>query len=440
MPIFSSTSAWQQAYDRDSSKLNANDKKAADTTTGSAYQAATADTKAARDTALSNAKAAVGQLSDKNGGAAKDLNALVSKAQFENDVKSNAGLDALKTDANAALDAILPIDKRSGSDFISEAGTAIGAKDSNAGSDFINQGGIKLSAPSRKDPIAAATEYQNENLRGSTQGAPIFNQDASGKPAIRPTDIHQDIAHEGDCQTMAALSSVAKTNPDLIKNNIKQVGTDKSGANLFDVQVYAGGQWTTQRVSDADLPGKGSLQRTDMIWPRLYEAAMIKAYPNRDFLNKNAVDSSQPATGLKMMSSNDALTALTGKPVNVTNTDSGANSLLGAVQAGQTATAGVVGKFGTFMTIDPQTGDTAADDNPNAVTLLRAHQYSVQGVTGSEPNRQVQLFNPYNYPGNGGSTFSVSEATFRKYFGGFDCVTENNAPPAQSGDPAEEPL
>lgn len=370
-------------------------------------------------------------ISDQNSGAVKDLNALVTRAQFEDDIKNHAGLDKLKDDAKSALDAILPIDKREGSNFITEAASVIGSLNSSDGEAFLKEGGTQLSAPSRENPIEAATAFQNENLRGSSAGAPLFNRSSDNSPVIQPTDIHQDIAHEGDCQTMSALASVAQSNPSLLQDHIKSAGDDPDheGATLYDVQVFAEGQWTTQRVSDFDLPGKGSLQQSDVIWPRLYEAAIIKAYPDYDVLNQGRADSSQQVSGLPMMWSAIALNALTGKDVLATNATSGADDLLGAVARGQAATAGitlydgVLGDFGTFKTIDPQTGQIAAKDDPNAVTLLGNHQYSVLGVTGDAPNRQVQLFNPYNYPGNGGSKLTVSEAVFRQYFSD-GCVTE----------------
>ncbi len=190
-----------------------------------------------------------------------------------------------------------------------------------------------------------------------------------------------------DCFLMAALGSVAKNNPDAIKNMVKDNGdgtytvTFKEHSNGFF--GIGGGDKEVKVTVNADLPqggrhanatGDADAKGKQEIWPAIIEKAYAQYKGGYDKIDSGG-------------SAGDAMKAITGKSVeNKANKDYSADDLKADLQAGKAVT------FATPKGAENLPKDSAG--NPK-YGLHDWHAYVVKGVTEENGKTMVELYNPW---------------------------------------------
>lgn len=183
----------------------------------------------------------------------------------------------------------------------------------------------------------------------------------------------------GDCYLMAAMSSVAKASPDVIKNAFKDLGNGKYEVTLYDQK---GSKLTPHKVEiDADLPmndwnGRVYATARDAheLWPSLLE----KAFAQRAG-SYGKIEAGVPG---------DAMSAITGKPSNdidlrAAHTDPNKvfDQLAAAVKAGKPITAATL--------------SDASEKKYTGTNIYSDHTYSVWGTSVENGTKYVHLRNPW---------------------------------------------
>ncbi len=230
------------------------------------------------------------------------------------------------------------------------------------------------------DPTTTEKDITYKNFSSD----PLF---ASGGPTM--ADINQ--GYLGDCYLLSTLSSVAKTDPALIRKDIVQDGT-----NLYTVTL---GKSTPIQVN-ADLPvwadgqvAYAGLGVQDSLWVALMEKAYViytspKA-PSYNAINGGWMSSAFSALGLKSQTIESA-TSGTG--------------LLTTLQADLKA-----GDFTTFGTLNTL---------PAGSPLVAGHAYEVNAVTDNASGTPVSvtLRNPW---GEGSADDGLVTVTASQLFNAF---------------------
>lgn len=184
----------------------------------------------------------------------------------------------------------------------------------------------------------------------------------------------------GNCYFAAAMASVAQTNPDAIRNAIRERPDGRYDVTLFD----RGGPGGTPRertiTVDGKLPVGADGQPAYMqpvngqTWAPILEKAFAQMQGGYGHIGAGG-------------NSEDAMFALTGRSASATDISPSTNarertahfeSMRAALQSGRPVTAG---------TTDEHRRLTARYDS--------SHQYAVTGVGGQGANRYVEVLNPY---------------------------------------------
>ncbi len=247
-----------------------------------------------------------------------------------------------------------------------------------------------------KDPAVLKNDVKRvrqEVIKGSTLV----------KGSISGDDVMQK--YLGDCYLIAAMSAVARANPEVIEKAFKK-RTDGS----YDVTIHEqkGNKWVPVKVHiDADLPHNdwyhltyASARDEKELWPALLE----KAFAQRAG-SYAAIEAGVPG---------DALSALTGKPSTMLDfqekgmkADKVWDALSLAVKEKRPATASTYGE-----------SSNAKYTNSG---LYADHAYSVWGVETSGGKKYVQLRNPWgeSEPANNGrddGIFKLELSEFMKMY------------------------
>jgi hypothetical protein len=221
----------------------------------------------------------------------------------------------------------------------------------------------------------------NNGSSNQGQGTTPFVRGAGDRLAIDQNDAIQDGL--GNCGFVAAMRSVAVSNPGVIQNAItaNQDGT-------YNVKLYlngAGNPPTSIKVSPDNLPRKiqdsqgnirdaielngDILNGQQEIWPNLIEKALVQAQGGTFQNNRNAAEYMTLLTGRP--SASQQLSTLTNQQI--------ANNLKGALNAGNPVTV--------------QTPNSSDKINTSAGQLVGNHAYTVTAV--DTKNMTVNLRNPW---------------------------------------------
>jgi hypothetical protein len=230
-----------------------------------------------------------------------------------------------------------------------------------------------------KDPVVLKADLKKVRQEVIKGGELVKN-------GISGNDVMQK--YLADCYLIAAMSSVARTNPELIEKAFH-----KRTDGTYDVTIYEpkGSKWLPVKVRiDADLPHNDWYHLTyasgrdeKELWPALLE----KAFAQRAG-SYGAIESGVPG---------DALSALTGKPTSMIDfqekgvkADQVFEALSQAVKEKRPATASTYGE-----------SSHAKYTNSG---VYADHAYSVWGVETTGGKKYVQLRNPWgeSEPANNG--------------------------------------
>jgi hypothetical protein len=223
------------------------------------------------------------------------------------------------------------------------------------------------------------------------------------KNGVSGTDVMQK--YLADCYLIAAMSSVAKVNPELIEKAFT-----KRTDGTYDVTLYEqkGAKWVPVKVRiDADLPHNDWLHLNyasgrdeQELWPALLE----KAFAQRAG-SYAAIEGGVPG---------DAMSALTGRPSSLTD-----------FQAAGVKAEQVFADLELAMKEKrPATASTYGESSNAKYTnsgLYSDHAYSVFGVETVGGKKYVQLRNPWgeSEPANNGrddGVFKMELSQFMKMF------------------------
>jgi hypothetical protein len=247
-----------------------------------------------------------------------------------------------------------------------------------------------------KDPVVLKADLKKVR-QTVIEGGQLVKNGVSGN------DVMQK--YLADCYLIAAMSSVAKVNPELIEKAFK-----KRTDGTYDVTIYEqkGAKWVPVKVHiDADLPHNdwtdlsyASGRDEKELWPALLE----KAFAQRAG-SYGAIEGGVPG---------EAMSALTGKPSTMTDfqakgvkADQVFEALKLALKEKRPATASTYGP--------------SSDAKYTNSGLYSDHAYSVFGVETVGGQRFVQLRNPWgeSEPANNGrddGIFKLELSQFMKMF------------------------
>lgn len=230
----------------------------------------------------------------------------------------------------------------------------------------------------------------------------LFVQDSGEGHAVHPSDVNQDAL--GDCYFVAALASVAKQNPDLIKNNIQDNGDGTYTVTLYEKKTswelgFPPTQKTTfekhTEVVTAEFPQgewtdpKGNVYKVDAhagfennqkeMWPLLMEKAYAQWQGDGNLI-KGYAEISGGHT-------DQALEAITGNASKVYDADDLSITKLAELN-----------KQGHAITLDTR-GDRWLDEYiPSKFKdgiLIKSHTYYLTDV--DTANKQVTIRNPHGW-------------------------------------------
>ncbi len=215
----------------------------------------------------------------------------------------------------------------------------------------------------------------------------------------------------GDCYLMAAMSSVAKAKPDIIKNAFKDLGGGKYEVTLYDMK---GSKLVPHKVTiDADLPRNdwnGTVYASDKdpkeLWPSLLE----KAFAQRAG-SYGKIEAGVPG---------DAMSAITGKPSTDidlraagTKPDAVFDQLAKAVKAGKPITAATL--------------SDASSAKYTGTNIYSDHTYSVWGTSVEGGTKYVHLRNPWgeSEPAGNGPDDGIFKLPLDKFISLYSGVSIN---------------
>ncbi len=247
-----------------------------------------------------------------------------------------------------------------------------------------------------KDPVVLKADLKRVRQEVIKGGELVKN-------GISGNDVMQK--YLADCYLIAAMSAVARANPELIEKAF-QKRTD----GTYDVTIYEpkGAKWVPVKVRiDADLPHNdwyhlsyASGRDEKELWPALLE----KAFAQRAG-SYGAIESGVPG---------DALSALTGKP----------SSMIDFQAAGVKADQVFDALALALKEKRPATASTYGESSHAKYTnsgIYADHAYSVWGVETSGGKKYVQLRNPWgeSEPANNGrddGIFKMELSQFMKMY------------------------
>lgn len=230
---------------------------------------------------------------------------------------------------------------------------------------------------------------------------------------VSPEDVQQ--GKIADCYLMAAMASVAKAHPDVIKNGIRRCGDGVYEVRLFEKQgwgdranfkeVWVKVDTELPAMTGADKPaygrGMATNERGRELWPSLLEKAYAEWHQGYDKVGEGG-------------SSLDAIESFCGKSctsvgLGYTPADKVWEKLKAAFVPGQikAVTAGTHGK--------------EQEELYKGTNLYAWHAYSVLGIREEGGKRLVTIRNPWGNtePGHDGKDdgiFELSLEDFMKYY------------------------
>lgn len=244
---------------------------------------------------------------------------------------------------------------------------------------------------------AATKADQPYGYKKNDRGAQLYGPDG-----IKATDVKQGAI--GDCYLAAALSAVAGTKPETIRNAIKDNKDGTYTVRFFELD-WQGKKSAHSETVDADLAHSGDApayaKSAEMVdgkqWTELWPSIFEKAYA--------AWKGSYEAIGNGGISG-DVLTALTGNPSQQTTTAGAGDAdplwlkMKTASQQGKPMTVGSGGKDDERYK-DPKAG------------VYGWHAYSVMGVEetkdGDKMKRSVTIRNPWGKRRRGADAAAVGD-------------------------------
>lgn len=202
-----------------------------------------------------------------------------------------------------------------------------GAKDSTSAVQVaVGSGAQQTSAPTAQAPAAPASVQvptvrlqpplpveHGELTYGPVKGSKLFAKGADDKHAIDASDIRQGVAN--DCWLLSSLASIAMGRPELIENNIRDLGDGTYEVTLFEAvgEGLFGDAKTFEKVRvviDAELPTYKDFNvrayaeavpeqdGTPELWAALYEKAVAHHLGGYGaFTNRSGADGFQLVAG-----------------------------------------------------------------------------------------------------------------------------------------------
>ncbi|MBM7845303.1 WXG100 family type VII secretion target [Herpetosiphon giganteus] len=222
------------------------------------------------------------------------------------------------------------------------------------------------------NPAAKSTEVRNPEYRKVDK--PAFAKGSGDSDAIAFDDVNQGLI--ADCYLMAGLAAIAKTNPDVIRNAIRDNGDGTYTVTFYPEQGFLGFFGKRSKVEvrvtndfvyakDGKTPAYAQLSNDSEIWPMLIE----KAYAQHKG-SFAAIAYGDPGEFMALLTGKDS-SQINGSKVDFTQ-------LKQRLDSGDAITAG------TYKSLSNPPSDVDA-----------RHAYVIQSI---DLNKQtVTMYNPWGY-------------------------------------------
>lgn len=221
-----------------------------------------------------------------------------------------------------------------------------------------------------------------EDFPGTDYGP--FGTDGTGAPEL--TDVNQGAL--GDCWFLTGLGAVARTDPDLIRDNITDNGDgtytvtlhERRDGRLVPVEVTVDG---TFPVYDSNgKPAYQDVSDGDETWAMLYEKAWAQHEGGYDEIVGGSAE--------------DSLEAITGREFDRHDPrDMDDDDLVAALQ-GDFASAGMINLDTSDSWWNPFDGvDSEELARFESLDMQHSHQYVVERVFDQDGQMMVELYNPW---------------------------------------------
>lgn len=278
--------------------------------------------------------------------------------------------------------------------------------------------GIRIENPPVGPELAPSS--QNQCVRyGDVRRAPIASTGLDDLQAFAPSDVRQ--GRLGDCYFLAALASLAHSDPQLLANNI--TGPDESGQ--YQVRLYR--RNTSETLSPVTIlvnprfpeitnaPGRPLTYAQEgdnrELWVLLYEKAYAQMLGNYRLLNEGGWPevAFEALTGREFDTRQIRRHCLDPEQMSV---DAVREEITRSIRSGEPVVASTSGE-GDFRLLNH-----AANEFGGRNQVLARHSYTVLRCTPT----QILLRNPHGGPD---AQFALSWERFRNLFSAFVSLTRN---------------